>query len=993
MTIKTTIELRQAFLDYFARQNHAIVKSSPLIPANDPTLMFVNAGMVQFKDLFVGREKRAYSRATTSQKCLRVSGKHNDLEQVGRTNRHHTFFEMLGNFSFGDYFKEEAIHFAWEFLTKELQVPKDKLWVTVFEGTSDIPPDAEAKSLWKKISGLSDHRIIEMGMKDNFWMMGDTGPCGPCTEIHFDTETGSDPTPDDFENGRVIEIWNNVFMQFERSADGLLNPLPAPSVDTGMGLERLAAVISGFNTNYDTDAFKELIHKTSELVGKKYQSSNAEDDVSMRVIADHARTSAFLIADGLQPSNEGRGYVMRRIMRRAIRHGHRLGFDKLFLSKICKDVVEQLSPVYPELKEASSLIQKVVDLEEQNFRRTMDSGLRILSEEIRHLPDGEKTLSGETIFKLYDTYGFPKDLTELIASEHSLSIDHAGFDAAMEQQRSRSRNSKIGEEAVADVYMEIAQNLGQISFVGYPDEQVPLAERSGEWQIFEVDGIEYLTTKTQIKSIIQRNQETENSQPGSIEVVLNPTPFYGESGGQLGDRGMIFDLDGKPIVTISESRKPISELTVGRGETNTENLRPDDHVWAGYAVHERRQLRAHHSATHLLHEALRDVLGNHVAQAGSLVESSRLRFDYSHFESTPFESLEHVEAIVNKAVQARLPVSTDILPFEKAKEKGAMALFGEKYGDLVRIITMGNSIEFCGGTHVNNTKDIELLLIQKEEAIASGVRRIEAEVGDAAQKRILSLHKKLQELQKYLENPTHDQPLHSDTIVTAVRNLMQNYQERKTKLEKIGTTPQSANYETTPFPQSEKFAFPEAKEIRNTWVALTRLMNGQDFGDVQLKTDTSRNFLGAVQTIQKTNRANEKLERQNQSSELNSLADKLLGEAKQVHNYQLIMVELGEIPSKDMRELADGLRSKLSKSVICLTSQNDGKLGLLIGVTKDAMKTFNAGKMMKEFAPIVGGRGGGKPDLAQGGGTTPEKTKNLFEAVEGFVKEKASTTD
>ena len=738
--MSSAASLRQFFLDYFARHGHTIVKSSSLVPANDPTLMFTNAGMVQFKDVFVGQETRPYNRATTSQKCMRVSGKHNDLEAVGRTARHHTFFEMLGNFSFGNYFKEEAIELAWELITKELGLDVDRIWVTIFGGEGELPPDEEARVLWRKISGLPDERIIGCGMKDNFWAMGDTGPCGPCTEIHYDTLGPSAPTPTmkDFETGRVIEIWNNVFMQFERKTkDADLIPLPAPSVDTGMGLERLAAVVQGEVSNYHTALFLPILESTATRLGRDYQRSASEDDVSLRVIADHARATAFLVADGIQPSNEGRGYVMRRIMRRAIRHGKRLGFDDLFFFAACEKVVEIMKDAYPELNEALPLITKVAQNEEKSFRRTLDTGLKILEDEINTVRrDGTSELSGEFVFKLYDTYGFPMDLTQVIADEQQLTVDQAGFDAEMEAQKNRSRTEEeLGGTAIEGVYKELRQKIGNVEFVGYTHEDVPTdsSERRGTWRSADLDGSSYLQVQTSIKAILTEGKEVDHATAGEVSLVLDPTPFYGESGGQVGDRGILQTDDGA-LIEVTDTQKPFDDFTVIRGRILKGLIKKDEEVWAGYKPSLRKETRAHHSATHLLHGALRKVLGEHVKQAGSMVDPDHLRFDFSHFEATTSKELWAIEEDANRRVAAGHDVVTDVLPFDEAKERGAIAMFGEKYGDIVRVISMGESVEFCGGTHAKNTEDIGMILITREEAISAGVRRIEAEVGSAARR-------------------------------------------------------------------------------------------------------------------------------------------------------------------------------------------------------------------------------------------------------------------
>ena len=710
MTTKSA-QTRRAFLDYFAKNGHQEVKSSPLVPQGDATLMFTNAGMVQFKDVFTGQDKRPYNRATTAQKCMRVSGKHNDLEAVGRTTRHHTLFEMLGNFSFGDYFKEQAITYAWDLSVRQLGLDPSKIWVTYYKGAPGVPADDEARTLWRKISGLPEERIIAMG-EDNFWAMGDSGPCGPCTEIYFDT--GSGPvTLDDFENGRIIEFWNNVFMQFDRQ-NGVLTPLPKPSVDTGMGLERLCMLLQGVTSNYHTDLFMPILDEVSAAVGKRYTKADTEDDVSMRVIADHARATAFLVADGVQPSNEGRGYVLRRIMRRAIRHGKRLGFADVFFEKSCMKVVELMGEAYPELVSAKTLIGKVADLEERNFRRTLDTGLRLLDDAIADTKG--KQIAGDTVFKLYDTYGFPKDLTDVIARERGFTIDDAGFEKAMTAQQERSRAGDLGVAGVAGIYKDLRQKLGATTFVGYAND----------------------TATSTVKALIQNGAEVQSVTSGAFEVVLEPTPLDGESGGQVGDTGVI-----EGIAAITDTQKPADGLYVSHGTITRGALKVGDSVKVGLDQKRRKEIRAHHSATHLLHGSLRQVLGDHVKQAGSLVDDAHLRFDYSHFEAPTVEQMRKVEDDANARVAANYDVVTEVLPFEEGRKKGAMMLFGEKYGDVVRVVTMGASVEFCGGTHAARTGDLGMVLVTGEEAVSSGVRRIQAESGEAAYATTKATHQRL----------------------------------------------------------------------------------------------------------------------------------------------------------------------------------------------------------------------------------------------------------
>ncbi len=983
--------LRQAFLGFFESHGHAVVKSAPLIPQNDPTLMFVNAGMVQFKDLFVGHETRSYTRATTSQKCMRVSGKHNDLEEVGRTARHQTLFEMLGNFSFGDYFKEEAITLAWRFLTEEMKLDQSKLWVTVFGGNGDnLPADTEARELWKRISGLPDERIIDMGMKDNFWAMGDTGPCGPCTEIHYDTGGDTPPVLEDFETGRVVEIWNNVFMQFNRLPSGELQPLPSPSVDTGMGLERLTTIMQGETSNYHTDLFLPLLAKTSELAGKTYQRSDSEDDVSMRVIADHARATAFLVAEGVQPSNEGRGYVMRRIMRRAIRHGHRLGLQTLFFHQVCDVVIDIMGDAYPELPEARELISKVAELEETNFRRTLSNGLRILEESITQLRETQQSeLSGESVFKLYDTYGFPKDLTEVIAQEQGLTIDEAGFKEAMQAQQERSRGGDVGSAAIATIYKELAQSLDAIEFIGYPHEDSPIEERSGSWRTRQSGAATYLEAQCQIVALLSEGQPVEEASEGILEVILNPTPFYGESGGQAGDKGIIVQDQGLQLEVLN-STKPVEGLTMCQVRVLSGVARKDATVWAGYQPNLRKETRAHHSATHLLHLGLREVLGNHVKQAGSLVDPNHLRFDYSHFEAPTDEHLSTVEASVNARIQSDAAVSTDVLPFEEARAKGAMALFGEKYGDIVRVVNMGDSVEFCGGTHVRQTSDIGMILITKEEAIASGVRRLEAECGVAARTRTTEIHGRLDQAAGLLKGDLHQIDAEQEPVLAAIAKATRTYRELIQTLEDLGAEAQTVSITPSAPTLPEDFGADAARRGRDLWRALTKAVNSkaseiEDLAARYTELDAG-GLLGGLAQLQLTNRANERTLTRQKQAEMGTQAGVLLEEATTVGGISLLATRVEGVDGKGLRELADQLRSQLPSGILCLGAESEGRASLLIAVTKDLTASFQAGKLIKDLAPIIGGRGGGKSELAQGGGTDPAKLEELFSALKTTIQ-------
>ncbi len=708
----TADQVRSTFLSFFEQRGHRRVSSSSLVPKNDPTLLFTNAGMVQFKDAFTGREQRDYRRATTSQKCVRAGGKHNDLDNVGHTARHHTFFEMLGNFSFGDYFKADAIAWAWELVTKELGLDQSRLAVTVFKGEEGIPRDEEARSLWKKISGLPDDRILELGKKENFWAMGDTGPCGPCSEIHF--HQGDDlPCSAKVCQGvacdcdRWLEIWNLVFMQFERSVDGKLAPLPRPSIDTGAGLERLSAVAQGVRSNYDTDLLRGIVEAGERVSGKEY-GKNEDDDVALRVIADHARATTFLVGDGVLPSNEGRGYVLRRIMRRAIRYGTRLGLEKPFLHEICRTVVAAMGDAYPELRENQAFILDVALHEEEAFRRTLDRGLRLIEEEIGRATS--KMLAGDVVFKLYDTFGFPKDLTEIVAAERGFKIDGPGYEKALAEQQARSEFKGSGEKAVADVYPALRTELGDSRFTGYRETE----------------------SRATVTAILAKGRRVPDAKAGEdVEVITDLTPFYGESGGQVGDQGAMGWAGGKAEVT--DTQKPVGSLLVHHVKVTQGTVRVGDAVTLHVEAERRRRTRANHSATHLLHWALKQVLGEHVKQAGSVVHPDYLRFDYSHFQPPEYEKLAEVERLVNREVQRNADARTDELPIEEARKSGAVALFGEKYGDVVRVVQMGpESRELCGGTHVARTGDVGFFKIQSEGSIASGVRRIVALTGDAA---------------------------------------------------------------------------------------------------------------------------------------------------------------------------------------------------------------------------------------------------------------------
>ena len=762
MLFRSADEVRAAFLSFFESRGHAVVPSSSLVPQNDPTLLFTNAGMNQFKDVFTGKEKRPYSRATSSQRCVRAGGKHNDLENVGFTARHHTFFEMLGNFSFGDYFKKDAIAWAWELVTKTLGIAPERLVVTVFGGDTpgegSVPPDEEAAELWRA-QGVRPERIFRLGRRENFWQMGPVGPCGPCTEIHVYRAHLTDPAEIDaharaFFSGQIpdndewMEIWNLVFMQFEQFADGTLKPLPKPSVDTGAGLERLASVVQNVPTNYDTDLLKSLCLHIAGIAKTPYPTGT-QDDASIRVIADHARAVAFLVADGVMPSNEVRGYVLRRIARRAIRHGKRLGIERLFFDDVCAQVVRLMGQAYPELIESAAFIREVVKNEEESFRKTLNRGLTLLDEEFAELErTGGKTISGAAAFKLYDTYGFPLDLTQVIATERGFGVDELGFNDEMEKQRTRSSFGGSGEVAVGDLYKRLASELPATQFLGY----------------------EKASATAKVLAIVESGHVIERaSAPANLEVIVDRTPFYGESGGQLGDRGT---LSGASIkAKVLDVQKPAPNLFVHRVELAEGALAKGDEVTLGIDDRRRRALRANHSATHLLHHALRETLGEHVKQAGSVVAPDYLRFDYAHFAPLTDEQMRDIEAKVNALVRENFEAHTDELAIDDAKKRGAIAFFGEKYGARVRMLTLGPSVELCGGTHVQRSGDIGFFKITSESAIAAGVRRIVAVTGPEAVQAVHAEEEALSNAAAALKTAPMDLPKRAEAAQARIREL------------------------------------------------------------------------------------------------------------------------------------------------------------------------------------------------------------------------------
>jgi alanyl-tRNA synthetase len=763
--------IRQAFLDYFARKGHERLASGPLVPANDPTLMFSNAGMVQFKDVFTGKDKRSYTRATTSQKCIRISGKHNDLENVGVTARHHTFFEMLGNFSFGDYFKKDAVHFAWEFLTKEMQLDPERLVISVFGGENGVPADEEAAALWKDVSGFGPERIFRLGAKDNFWQMGDTGPCGPCSEIHCYIGDGK-PDPKKFGDEPGVdgkgwtEIWNLVFMQFNRHADGKLDPLPAPSIDTGMGLERLSVLKQGVSSNYDTDLLRPIVDLAAEISGKKYGGTLAKDDVSMRVIADHARTAAFLIAEGIFPDRDGRAYVLRRVMRRAIRHGHRLGIESAFLHECALKVVDNMGEAYPQLVEQRALIEEVTHKEEDRFRRTLRRGLDLLAENDAWETDagGAKVLPGRVAFALYDTYGFPLDLQDVIGEEGGFRVDHAGFEKEMDAARERSSGSKVGEAAVGEIYRAVEAQAGKTTFIGYK------AERG--------EGV--------VKALVRGGASVTALAAGEEgEVVVDTTPFYGESGGQMGDQGEI--RSASSLFRVADTQKPFDGLWVHRGKLEKGALKVGDKVELEVDHARRAATRRNHSATHLLHWALRTVLGPQSTQKGSLVGPDRLRFDYTGSRPLTDEEIARIEDLVNGAVLENAAITTDELPMDEAKSRGAIGIFEEKYGAEVRMLTIGPSIELCGGTHASRTGDIGFLKVLSESGLAAGVRRIEAATGHNALRHVRALETDVQRVGELVKAQAGKVVEKVEKLIADQRALEKELEDTKRKLVSGGT--------------------------------------------------------------------------------------------------------------------------------------------------------------------------------------------------------------
>ncbi|END2489906.1 TPA: alanine--tRNA ligase [Vibrio vulnificus] len=856
----STDEVRNAFLKFFESKGHQIVDSSSLVPHNDPTLLFTNAGMNQFKDCFLGAEKRAYTRATTAQRCVRAGGKHNDLENVGFTARHHTFFEMLGNFSFGDYFKEDAIAFAWEFLTETLKLPKDRLLVTVYE------TDDEAFDIWNQKVGVPADRIIRIGDKkggkqyesDNFWTMGDTGPCGPCTEIFYDHGEhiwGGRPGTPEEDGDRFIEIWNNVFMQFNRHADGTMEPLPKPSVDTGMGIERISAIMQGVHSNYEIDVFQKLIKATAEIVGCEDLSNQ-----SLRVIADHIRSCSFLIADGVMPSNEGRGYVLRRIIRRAVRHGNKLGAQGVFFHKLVGVLAEVMGSAAVELKKQQAVVEKVLRIEEENFGRTLERGMVILNEALDALEG--KELDGEMVFKLYDTYGFPADLTNDVARERDFTIDEAGFEKAMEEQRQRAREAgQFGTDYNAKIKTE-----SETEFCGYTGTQ-------GNSVVAEI--------------FVEGEAADSLSAGDKAIIILGETPFYAESGGQCGDSGVLKTESG--LFQVEDTQK-LGNAIAHHGVLVEGVLAKGDQVSAIVDAERRAAISLNHSATHLLHAALRQVLGEHVAQKGSLVKAENLRFDFSHLEAVTAAELKEVERLVNAQIRRNHAIETNIMDIESAKQKGAMALFGEKYDDEVRVLSMGDfSTELCGGIHASNTGDIGLFKITSEGGIAAGIRRIEAVTGEAALEAIDAQARKFEE-------------------------KLQDAANKAKSLEK------------------------EIQQLKD-----------------KLASQASANLIDQV---------------------------------KEIAGVKVLVAKLDGADNKALRGMVDELKNQMGSGIIMLGNVADDKVGLIAGVTQDLTSKVKAGELVNMVAQQVGGKGGGRPDMAQAGGTDSSALPSALASVDAWIAER-----
>lgn len=860
-------EIRERFLSYFQERGHALVASSSLVPADDPTLLFTNAGMVQFKDFFAGVRQAPYEMAVSCQRCVRAGGKHNDLENVGFTPRHHTLFEMLGNFSFGAYFKREAIAYAWDFLTSELGIDKQRLWVTVFAGEDGIPADEEAFAIWTQEMGVPAERVQRLGSKENFWAMGDTGPCGPCSEIHYDRGVQYDPpgvdsTPAD-DTGRYVEVWNLVFMQFNRQENGEYKPLPKPAIDTGMGLERIAMALRDLPSNYETDAFMPLIDVIARGVSKEYRQDE-NDSVSMRVVADHARSTAFLIADGVLPSNEGRGYVLRRIMRRAIRHGDRLGYKELFFHRVCEEVVREMAEIYPQLQQQQRIIIEAVQREEERFRKTLERGLKLLEEEMAQLQkSGVTEIPGDVLFRLYDTHGFPPDLTRVIGAENGFSSDEEGFERCMkEQQESGLASWKGADTHSQELYQDVFKEIGPTRFLGYEAE----------------------SAQATIRALVSEGERVaEATQGQSVTLFFEQTPFYGESGGQVGDHGMI--TTESATIRITDTQKPLADLFAHTGEVVTGTVKLGQVATLEVDHARRSEIRRNHSATHLLHWALRKHLGDHVRQAGSLVSPERLRFDFAHHEAITSEELRQIEQDVNLLIRENAVAQTEVVGFEEAKQAGAMALFGEKYGDNVRMVRIGPTLELCGGTHVQRSGDIGQLRVVSEQGIQAGVRRIEAITGIAADQQSRGWFEQLQMLSSMLRCRVEEVPERIEKMQQQVKTLQKEVDRLKLKAAQAG---------------------------------------------------------------------------QNQSDPLS--------QAQEIAGIKVLSLRTELDDPKAIRDLADQFLARLKSGVVILGGAQKDKAALCVMVSKDLQTRLSAGKIVSPLASLLGGKGGGRPDMAQGGG-------------------------
>jgi len=873
-------EIRERFLKFFEGKGHTIVASTELVPKEDPTLLFTNAGMVQFKNLFLGLEDRGYARAASSQKCVRAGGKHNDLENVGVTARHHTFFEMLGNFSFGDYFKDEAIAWGWEFLTEVMGLPEEKLIITIYKD------DDEAFEIWNKKMGIPAERIVRLGEKDNFWVMGETGPCGPCSEIIYDqgkeVGCGRPECNVECECDRHLELWNLVFTQFNRDESGKLTPLPKPNIDTGMGLERLVAVMQGVQSNYDSDLFREIIEHIETVSGKKYKD-NEDDDISIKVVADHSRAVTFLISDGVLPSNEGRGYVLRRILRRAARHGKLLGMNKPFLHDIVPVVIEKMKTAYPELLDKESYVRKVVVNEEQRFMETLDAGLKILNDEMEALKKkGEETVPGEVVFKLYDTFGFPTDLTAEAVRIQDMTVDMEGFEKAMEFQREKARESwkGSGEEEISNVYLKLSTKGISNDFVGY-------------------EGVTEAASR--VTAILKNDKEIDTLSEGENgEIFVEHTPFYGEVGGQVGDTGVM--ESGSSHFDVWDTQKPLDDLFAHIGKLKKGQLNVGDTVTLKVDKAARRATEAHHSGTHILQAALKKVLGDHIKQSGSFVNPERLRFDFTHFSSIEDEEMEKVEQIANEYIRQNAPVTTTVLPKEEAIKTGATAVFDEKYGDEVRLVRMGDfSMELCGGTHVTRTGDIGLLKVVSESAVGAGVRRIEAVTGAAAVNYFRSVEGELKNSASLLKA----RPL-----------------EMSDRLEKL---------------------LMHQKEMEKEIESLKGKLAAKESSD-------------------------------------------LFSKAKEVNGIHVLATMVDAPDVKTLRGFGDKLRDKIKSGIILIGSKVGEKAMLLCMVTKDLTDKYDAGKIVRDIAPVVGGTGGGRAEMAQAGGPNPDKLKEALNKLEEIIR-------